>query len=78
MKLKAIHCKNCNDVVYSRTQRDFRECSCGYVFVSGGFHHFKCGALPGAEFKTTTIDVDVTLQVLHEDWNTMADNYGIA
>tara|TARA_R110000765_G_scaffold281596_1_gene378869 strand:+ start:163 stop:438 length:276 start_codon:yes stop_codon:yes gene_type:complete len=77
MKIKAIKCLNCNDIVYSRAQDDFRECSCRQVYVDGGFSFFKNGALPGAEFKTITVDVSVSLGVLYEDWSSMKDKYGI-
>ena len=78
MRLKAIHCKNCDEVLYSRAQHDFRECSCGYINVDGGQHYFKYGAIPGAEFDVTEIDVDVSLNDLYDDWNEMTDNYGVA
>ena len=78
MKLKAIHCRNCDEVVYSRAQHDFRECSCGYVHVDGGHHYFKYGTLPGAEFDVTEVEISVSLGDLYEDWDTMADQYGVA
>ena len=78
MKLKAIHCKNCDEVVYSRAQQDFRECSCGCVNVDGGHHYFKYGYLPGAEFNVTEISVDASLGELYDDWDTMTDKYGVA
>ena len=77
MKLKAIHCLGCDDIVYSRAQHDFRECSCGCVYVDGGFNYFKYGALPGAEFNAIEVDIDVTLETLYEDWNKMTDSYGV-
>ncbi len=78
MKLKAIHCLNCNDIIYSRARQDFRYCSCGSVFVDGGRQYFKYGCVPDAEFKTTEIDVDISLDELYDDWNQMCDNYGVA
>jgi len=77
MKLKAVHCLSCNDIVYSRAQHDFRRCSCGCIFVDGGRSYFKYGAHPGAEFKTTNVDISVNLETLYEDWNKMDDKYGI-
>ena len=77
MKIKAIKCLNCCDTVYSRTVHDFRECSCQQVFVSGGFSYFKYGAIPGAEYETMVVDVDISLEILHDDWNAMRDEYGI-
>jgi hypothetical protein len=77
MKLKAVHCLGCDDVVYSRAQHDFRECSCGCIFVDGGLSYFKHGSLPGAEFKIMEVDINTTLKALYEDWNKMTDSYGI-
>jgi len=77
MKLKAVHCLGCDDVVYSRAQHDFRKCSCGCVFVEGGREYFKYGTIPNAEFKVVKVDIGVTLDTLYEDWNNMTDGYGI-
>jgi hypothetical protein len=77
MKLKAVHCLSCDDVIYSRAQHDFRKCSCGCVNVNGGREYFKHGAIPNAEFHILEVDVDVSLDALYEDWNDMTDNYGI-
>jgi hypothetical protein len=32
----AIYCKNCKDVIESRTVHDFKYCSCGSVAIDGG------------------------------------------
>jgi hypothetical protein len=77
MKLKAVHCLSCDDVVYSRAQHDFRRCSCGCVFVDGGFSYFKYGALPDMEFKVLEVEVNTPRDALYDDWNNMHDNYGI-
>ena len=77
MKLKAIHCLSCDDKVYSRTQQDFRYCSCGQIFVDGGQSYFKYGGAPNAEFILTEVNINVPLDELYEDWNEMSDNYGI-
>ena len=77
MKLKAVHCLSCNDAVYSRVEHDFRECSCGCVNADGGRTYFKYGAYPGADFEIIEIEVATPLDELYDDWNNMADNYGI-
>ena len=77
MKLKAVHCLGCGDIIYSRAPHDFRYCSCGSIFVDGGHEYFKYGGSPNAECETTEIDVDVSLTSLYDDWNHMRDNYGI-
>ena len=76
MILKAIHWLRCDDKIYSRAPHDFRYCSCGQVFVDGGRSYFKHGHAPGAEFKVISIDVDVPLDELYDDWDQMHDKYG--
>ena len=76
MKIIAMRCPNCKDVLYSRAQNDFRTCGCGDTSVDGG---------PGVERylykdklpKSIEIDVDVTEQQLYDDWNNKKDKYGI-
>ena len=77
MKLKAVHCLGCNDIIYSRAPNDFRNCSCGQIFVDGGRSYFKYGAAPDAEYKITEVKVNIPLSKLYEDWNQMSDEYGI-
>ena len=75
MKVHACKCPICKDVVYSRARHDFRSCSCGNMFVDGGFDYFRCAYDKGvgAPFE---IEVDATEQELFDDWNIGADKYG--
>lgn len=46
MALKAgngIQCPKCKDKIYSDYTHDFKECSCGYCFVDGGYDYLRCG-----------------------------------
>lgn len=36
IKVSAIKCLACGDIVYSRANHDFHRCTCGLVFVDGG------------------------------------------
>ena len=36
MKVIALKCSNCGDIIWSRAQYDFRECSCGSIAIDGG------------------------------------------
>lgn len=36
MKVTAIKCKICNDVVWSRDRHDCHSCKCGKVAIDGG------------------------------------------
>ena len=41
MKINAVYCDKCKEIIYSRTKRDYRSCSCSNVSVDGGFELFK-------------------------------------
>ena len=45
MKINAIYCDNCKEIIYSRSNaHDYRKCSCGNIAVDGGFEYFKWNA----------------------------------
>tara|TARA_R110002051_G_scaffold101711_1_gene172616 strand:- start:52 stop:345 length:294 start_codon:yes stop_codon:yes gene_type:complete len=75
--IKAVECKNCGDVIYSRADEDFRKCSCGSVEVTGGHMHFKHYTIPGANYEIKKVDVDISLDKLYNDWYDMNDVYGL-
>ena len=40
----AIRCKNCGDIIQSKTVHDFKFCSCGSCAVDGGHNYLRrCG-----------------------------------
>ena len=72
----AAQCKKCLDIVFSRSTHDMRGCSCGQVFVDGGFDYTRIvGNTP--DFIEMKISVDQTPMELYEDWNSRKDEYGI-
>ena len=77
MKIKAIKCHTCEDVVFSRTEGDFRECSCGLLSVSGGQTHFKHEAINEAPHEKKQIFLDCNQEELYNDWDSMTDFYGL-
>lgn len=77
MKLNAIKCARCKDIVYSRARHDFRTCSCGNIFVDGGLDYFRYGSLKGGGFSIIDVEVDVDGKTLYKDWNEMIDKFGI-
>ena len=77
MKVKAIMCQTCDDVVYSRTEGDYRECSCGAVNTDGGQRYTKYGTFRNAPAKKIIINVDTTAIALYNDWKEMLDIYGL-
>ena len=77
MKVKAIQCNSCGDVVYSRANEDYRECGCGCVGASGGQQYPKFHAASRTPHKKIKIDVDTDLFNLYNDWKEMLDAYGL-
>ena len=77
MLIKAVECKECEDIVYSRTEDDFRECSCGSIGVSGGVRYFKFSVQSPTGYEVKKINVKTTLDNLYEDWYDMKDEFGL-
>jgi len=80
MKLVAIQCQKCKDIVFSRARHDMRFCSCKESAIDGGPHraNYAIDRLKGMSsyIKVTglfaemiTIDVDLEMHDLIEDWN---------
>lgn len=78
MKIKAIQCLACGDVIFSRARHDFHHCSCGEIFIDGGFDYMRIGYhnlnQPPKEIE---LDLDMTEKELFDDWNYRRDKYGI-
>lgn len=75
MKVNAVKCMECGDIIYSRTQHDFRECSCGGSFIDGGFVLVRFGGVCTDLF---LFDIgSLTKEILYEDWNKRIDKYGL-
>ena len=41
--VEAVHCLNCDDVIWSESRHDFKYCECGECFVDGGRDYFRAG-----------------------------------
>jgi len=83
MKVSAIKCPICKDIVFSRARHDYRSCTCGYCAIDGGFSYKKVswgspashgGGEPPIDLD---IEVDATQQELFDDWNHRKDKYGL-
>ena len=77
MKVRAIHCHNCKDIVYSRAQEDYRECGCGLVNTWGGQTFTNFDAIPDAEYDILNLNIDATSDDMYVDWLEMDDKHGI-
>ena len=76
MKVKAITCSECGDTIYSRARHDMRWCSCGRLFVDGGFDYLRLGGPAIEEIAVEDVEVDATEEELYNDWNEKVDKFG--
>ena len=77
MLVKAVECGECKSIVFSRTEADVRECTCGRVIVSGGLQYFTYETHPGTPSQIKKIEVRATPTMLYDDWHYLADQYGL-
>ena len=73
LEVCAIECPDCGDIVFSRTNHDYRSCTCGASAIDGGFEYTK---VVGSA-KTFVLKIVQNKTDLYNDWNTGADKYGL-
>lgn len=73
--VNAVKCPKCADIIYSRARHDCRHCSCGNVFIDGGFDYVRVGG--DISVKVFKLDIVPTKQELYTDWNTNKHQYGL-
>jgi len=73
MKVYALQCNKCLDVIWSRARHDFRTCTCGSVSIDGGFDYTKCS---GLDSTPVDLNVDCTKDEAYDDWNKSIDELG--
>jgi len=76
MKISAIQCDKCGDIIYSRARHDMRWCNCGDIAIDGGFDYAKVSYRASSP-KRVEIEVDATKAELYSDWNNRIDNFGL-
>ena len=78
MKVNAIQCQNCKDIIFSRARHDFRSCNCGKVSIDGGFDYIRI-AFSKECFGPEVFDyeVEATKKELYDDWNNKKNLYGL-
>tara|TARA_B100000029_G_C16836670_1_gene690105 strand:- start:2 stop:265 length:264 start_codon:yes stop_codon:yes gene_type:complete len=79
MKVFALHCHECNTVIYSRARHDYHHCLCNNIAIDGGFDYVKFSwTKPNTFTEIPQFDIgDVSKETLYDDWNKQIDNYGI-
>ena len=76
IKVTAIRCAKCGDILYSRARHDFHWCSCETVSIDGGFEYIKINGDLKNFLNTFSIKTDSTKIDLYNDWNNEVDNFG--
>lgn len=73
MKINAIQCGQCDDIIFPRLPYDSRKCSCGHCTVDGELE----GVIAtGLFFTYGQIDLNITKLMLYKDWDESNDKYG--
>ncbi len=81
-----LQCPNCKDWVFSRTNHDFRYCSCEALGVDGGNIDNKfeiltysrvMGNINFSKLKRENIRLPVSYKELYDDWNHNIDKWGL-
>jgi hypothetical protein len=76
LEINAYICPKCRDSIFSRAQHDFRSCSCGEIFVDGGFSYTRVGYKDQPpEF--VKLKLNITKKELYDDYNYRVDKYGL-
>lgn len=76
MKVNAIKCPYCSEIIYSRCTHDFHWCHCGKTAIDGGFDYVKITSDKLEEIKVFSTDVTATKKDLYDDWNNSTDKFG--
>jgi len=61
MKVSAVLCLQCHDLVWSRSRHDFRSCSCGECFIDGGRDYTRIGYTKVTNITMGILDLDTQL-----------------
>lgn len=73
MKINAVFCKDCHNIIYSRHRLDYRKCDCGKCFIDGGFEYTRTSL--NDEAVHIQLDSDVVVeQILNYDYLLGAKN----
>lgn len=77
MEVYAVHCKNCNCIIFSRSRHDHRSCKCKSTSIDGGKDYHKLSIIPGTDTDRYALDLSVEYKQLYADWNYGIDKYGL-
>ena len=81
MLVKAIKCKNCGDIIYSRAVHDFHWCGCEKCAIDGGFDYYRIVG-NREDWEMTEVHIlddksdDEVKEILYKDYNFSINKYG--
>lgn len=76
MTLKALKCKKCEAIIYSRARHDFHWCPCGNLAVDGGRDYMKISFKEPDSYEQVEVEVKADAQKLYDDWNLNKNKFG--
>lgn len=75
IKVMAIKCSKCHELVYSRARHDYNFCSCGSVGIDGGRSYTKVSFTDKVP-DMHEVTLNYTNQDLYNDWNNNINKLG--
>lgn len=79
-KTETLHtgckCPNCKDVIFSRSNHDYHNCTCGEIAVDGGFEYLRVAYKDVTPERVDLRLFGVTKADLYRDWNTGKNRFG--
>ena len=77
MKVNAIKCPVCKDIIYSRSQHDFHWCTCGNTAIDGGNEYVRISAKSHFDdIVVRQIEINATKSQLYYDWCYNKNKFG--
>jgi len=76
MKITAVQCNVCGDIIWSRAQHDFHYCSCGSVAIDGGMTGYVRILGNNEDYEMYDLELDISEKEAYDDWNTRKNKLG--
>jgi hypothetical protein len=77
IKVNAIQCPHCLDIIYSKAHYDYHHCACGDCMVDGGKDCFRFGYKDIFPAQIIVQLPKETWSSLYDDWNKKIDKLGV-
>lgn len=80
MKIKALKCKRCGSIIYSRSYCDCRWCKCNTYGVDGGYKNEMKIKIKGEltnDYEIIELNIKATEQDLYLDYMKSTNKFGV-